>query len=169
MKRNVILATLISIVLGGCVGGPATPAAVAPSIEGWRGLGLTCSGPTEDNVPSRLLQWSCHGLVESAALQTTLDGDAEGVFGILAALPAGTDKEVIAGAFGDLVDATTALASVSGRIRSWLEAQDGPASYGEFGLIAEFGTARVMLRVDDPWITLNISPGPRRSVDDAPS
>jgi hypothetical protein len=163
------MAALIPVVLAGCLGGPATPSAVAPSLDGWRRLGLICTGPTEDNVPNDLLQWSCHGTVDGAALSATLDGDAEGVFGIVAQLPAGSDKEVVAGAFGDLVDTTTALASVSGGIRTWLEARDGPASYGEYGLIAEFGTARVMLQADDTWITLNISPGPRRSVDDTPA
>jgi hypothetical protein len=169
MKRSMILATSISIVLGGCLGGPGTPAAVAPSLDGWRGIGLTCTGPTEDNVPSGLLQWSCRGMLRSATLFATLDGDDAGVFTILAALPAGTGRETVVGAFGDLVDATPALASADGGIRPWLEAQQGPASYWESGLVAEFGSARVMLRAEDPWITLNISPGPRRSVEAAPS
>jgi len=169
VKRDRILAALIPLVLAGCLGAPATPAAVAPSLDGWRGLGLSCTGPTEDNVPSGLLQWSCHGTLNGADLSATLDGDAEGVFGIRATLPAGTDKEAIAGAFGDLVDATPALSSADGQIRPWLEAHDGPESYGEYGLIEEFGTSRVMLRVDEPWITLIISPGPRRSVGDTPS
>jgi hypothetical protein len=166
VKRLAILAALVPVVLAGCLGGPTMPAAVAPSLDGWRSLGLTCATATVDNVPSGLLQWSCHGAVRSVDVSATLDGDEKGVFAITATMPAGTDREAIAGAFGDLVDATPALAAARGQIRPWLEDQGDPSSYGESGSMAEFGMSRVKLWADETLLVLDISPGPRRSVSD---
>ncbi len=166
MKRLAILAPVVALLLAGCLGGPATPAAVAPSLDGWRGLGLSCSTAMEDNVPNDLLQWSCHGPIRNVDVSATLDGDQKGVFAITATVPVGTSAEAIGGVFGDLVDATPALAAVSEQIGPWLEAQGEPATYGEFGLIEEFGISRVQLSADETQVVLAISPGPRRAVDD---
>jgi len=155
------LAALLLLILAGCAAlGPATPAAVAPTLDGWRGLGLSCSRPTEDNVPSGLLQWVCRGSLRAAAFTAVLDGDDKGVFDITAQVPAGTSRETAVAAFVDLVDATTAVAAVRGAVRSWAEAWDGSQES------AEFGITWVMLEADATWVTLVIWPGPRRSVGD---
>jgi hypothetical protein len=112
MKRWAILPPVVALLLAGCIGGPAAPAAVAPSLDGWRGLGLSCSTAMEDNVPNDLLQWSCHGPIRNVDVSATLDGDQKGVFAITATVPAATSAREFGGAFGDLVVAKPGLAAV---------------------------------------------------------
>ena len=124
-------------------------------------LGLRCSDPSVDNVPSGLLQWSCRGTVRNASLTIVVDGDDAGVFEIVAQVPGGTDPALAGQVFTDLIAATPPLAANRDEIRAWLQAWRGrPQSL-------DAGTAHLQIEQDPTWITLAISPGPRHSVSDS--
>src|SRR5947199_3214479 len=80
---------LIASAIVGCRS--ATPAAVAPSIEAWSTLGLSCGEPRADNVPSGLFQWTCRSDHRGIPLTLLVDGDDHGVFMMTAQVPGGTD------------------------------------------------------------------------------
>lgn len=154
-----VLALLFALGVAACaILGPPTPRSVAPTLVGWREAGISCDGPFEDGVPRGLLQWHCSAAFDSVELQATLDGDDDGVFQVTAQVPGGADRTSAMAAFADLVAATPALAPGERSMVSWLNAGGGPAT--------TFGTTWIMLEEDPTWITLAISPGPRRSVND---
>lgn len=148
------LAALVGAALvAGCgLFGPTTPAAVAPSLDSWRDLGLACSGPTTtDNQPSEFLQWSCQGRIAGAFVTGTLDGNASGVTDIVLTIPAETARAPMITAFASIVDGTAALSSVNGQIQPWLMAWNGvdDASHG-------FGPTIVGLQAEQTWYLLAI-------------
>jgi hypothetical protein len=156
-----VLVSISVLVIAGCsVVGPPTPGAVAPSLDSWQRLGLSCDGPHEDGEPSGLLQWRCEGTLGGTETTANLDGDDTGVFQIVAHVAPSTDRASAIAAFGGLVDATPALAQVDEPVLAWLDKWNGKDTSGGFGI------SWVRIARDPAWITLSIFPGPRRTVND---
>lgn len=156
-----VLVSLAAFVIASCsIIGSSTPAAVAPSLDGWRRAGLSCSGPHQDGAPSGLLQWSCQGNLAGTRITANLDGDDKGVFQILAQVAPSTDRATAVAAFASLIDATPALSQVDTDVLDWL------GKWGGAQATAAFGTSWALVEVDPTWITLSTFPGPRRSVND---
>ena len=153
---------LIGLTLMACSAlvGPGVPESVRPTLEAWRAIGLTCGDPTEDNVPSGLLQWSCRGDFDGVDLAGTLDGDDRGVFGLQFVVPAATRADVALNAFSRLVDATPSLDGHESEIAAFISGWPGLNSIGSFGDV------NVRADVDATLRAVTISPGPRRNVDD---
>jgi len=153
VERILIALILAVAMLGGCAAAPLTPAAVRPTLDSLSALGLRCSNPTADNVPSGLLQWSCRGAVGSASLTVVVDGDEAGVFGIVAQVPGATDAATAGQVFADLVAAMPPLAPDRDEIQGWVRRWDGRSQS------LETGTAHFQIQQDATWITLAIAPG----------
>lgn len=161
IKRAVTIA-LIATTLSACTLGlgPAIPDRVRPTLDGWQAIGLTCTGPTKDNVPSGLVQWSCLGALDGVELSGVFEGDDLGVFDLQAVVPAATPPDAARDSFARLIDATPPLDGLESEIVAFIDGWPG------INTIGSFGPARVRVDVDDTWRALSISPGPRRNVDD---
>jgi len=153
MERILIASILAVAILGGCSAAPLTPAAVRPTLDSLSALGLGCSDPTVDNVPSGLLQWSCRGAVRNASLTVAVDGDDAGVFGIVAQVPGATDAATAGQVFADLVASMPPLAPNRNEIQGWVQRWDGRAES------LETAAAHLQIQRDATWITLAIAPG----------
>jgi hypothetical protein len=139
-----------------------TPAAMSPTVDSWRAAGLSCDGPFEGNVPSGLLQWTCHGTLAGVEIWADVEGDDKGVFDAQAQVPADTSPASAGTAFGVLISATPALSDVATAATTWVRSSVGSDGTGSFG------SASFILERDVTWLTLSIWPGPRHSVDQAP-
>ena len=153
MERILIALILAVAMLGGCAPAPLTPAAVRPTLDSLSTLGLGCSDPTVDNVPSGLLQWSCRGAVRNASLTIVVDGDEAGVVGIVAQVPGATDAATAGRVFADLVAAIPPLAPDRHEIQGWVRGWDGRSQW------LENGTAHLQIQQDAAWITLAMIAG----------
>jgi hypothetical protein len=124
-----------------------------PALDSLSELGLGCSDPTVDNVPSGLLQWSCRGAVRGASLTVLVDGADAGVVGIVAQVPGSTDAATASQTFADLVAAIPPLAPNRDEIRAWVQRWDGRSQ------TLETGEAHLQIQQDATWVTLAIVPG----------
>lgn len=158
--RNLLSVLCSAAVLGGCTFAPGTPAAVRPSLDGWRALGMSCAGPNQGGEPNDLVQWSCTATVRGATLSAVLDGDDQGVFSLQAGVPAATDLSVARDVLADVARATAALGDQEADVEAWLRSWDGADA------AATFGTAWVHAQRDATWTMLTVFPGPRRSLSD---
>lgn len=162
-----LLALAVALTLTGCAidvsdfDRPASPDRVRPTLDAWSDAGMVCRGPTEDNVPSGLLQWSCRGMLEGVEVSGNLDGDEKGVFGFQVVAPAATEPDAARDAFARLIDATPALEGLEPGIVAFVDSWPG------LPVVGTFGDARVTAVADSTWRVLTVSPGPRRNVDDA--
>jgi hypothetical protein len=152
--ERILIASILAVALvGGCATAPLTPAAVRPTLNAMSTLGLGCSDTTVDNVPSGLLQWSCRGTVRDASLTVVVDGDAAGIFEIVAQVPGATDPATASRVFADLVAAMPPLAPSGNEIRAWVQRWDGRSQS------LEAGAAHLQMQQDGTWITLAIVAG----------
>lgn len=162
MRRPIaqLMTMTVAVTISACalVSGPSTPDLVRPTLEGWRSIGLSCTGPTKDNVPSGLVQWSCRGTLGDVELSGVFDGDDQGLFSLQVVVPAATPPDAASAAFARLVDATPPLDGHESEIDAFV------AGWPPIAETGSFGTARVRVDVDAIWRSLNIFPGPRYSV-----
>jgi hypothetical protein len=160
------LTVLAALTLAGCridvndLGRPAAPDQVRPTLDAWTDAGMVCQGPTEDTVPSGLLQWSCRGTLRGVEISGNLEGDDQGVFGFQVVIPAATEPEAARDAFARLVEATPPLDGLEADIVDFIDGWPG------IDAIGSFGDARIRVAVDGIWRVLTVSPGPRHTVDD---
>jgi hypothetical protein len=145
----------------GCAAEPATPVAVAATIEGWKTRGVSCSEPTKDDVSSGLLQWSCRGTMGRAPFDALIDGDDAGVFQIVIQVRSDSMAAVTAADyFADLMRWTPPVREHETELQMWIRGWDGtPAA-------TTLGTISARLDRDETWMTLVVVPGPRHSVTD---
>ena len=164
---QLLAAALVLMAITGCAidvnefNRPAAPDQVRPTLEAWSDAGMVCRGPTEDEIPSGLLQWSCRGVLEGVEVSGNLDGDDQGVFAFQVVVPAATEPDAARDAFARLVDATPPLDGLETDIVEFIDGWPG------INAVGSFGDARVRVDVDGIWRVLTVSPGPRHSVDDA--
>lgn len=169
MPRTVpLLALAVAIIaISGCApdvsifGRRAVPDRVRPTLDAWTDAGMVCTGPTEDNVPSGLLAWSCKGVLGDVEISGSLEGDEQGVFGFQVVVPAVTQPNAARDTFDRLVDATPPLDGLEADISGFIDGWPG------LDVVGSFGDARVRVDVDDIWRALTVSPGPRHQVDSA--
>jgi hypothetical protein len=153
-----LAAVLLAMTLAGC--GPAVPAAMLPTLDGWRALGLACSAPREGNEPNDLLAWTCRGRIQGADLTAVVDGNDHGVFGLMAQVPAATDAQTAGEALAALAGATPFLADSDGAIAAWIRA----AIDNDARTSTSLEGARISLEHDPTWITLDAFPENRPDV-----
>jgi hypothetical protein len=72
-------------------------------------------------MPGPMVDWFCSVEYEGVTLHARLEADAQGVFGIHAGVPAGTDRARTSGAFVGLIRATSLLNASAGEMEVWLK------------------------------------------------
>ncbi len=83
--------------------------AVAPVIDGWRQVGMSCGDPNV-GMPENLPQWSCQGRLRDVAVSMEFMGDPSGVVDLEVNIPPGTDRRTAIAVFSDFLTATRAFA-----------------------------------------------------------
>jgi hypothetical protein len=109
--RSAVVTILVLALATGCSDPESSFSAVQPTLAALDTLGFRCGDGAKDNVPSGLLQWSCSGEMEGAALTVLVDGNEEGTAGITLLVDDPGDPGLAGRAFGRLVDAVPPLSN----------------------------------------------------------
>jgi hypothetical protein len=147
---------VIAATFPACARGQAEIAAdhARATLEEWKAIGLACTGPTKDNVPSGLFQWSCRGQRHGVELSGVLDGDDRGVVSLQFVVDASTTPDAALDAFAGLVDATSQLDGHAAEIIAFI------AGWPSIGTTGSFGPTRVRIDVDQIWRSIYVSVRP---------
>jgi hypothetical protein len=145
--RSALLGAVV--LLAGCLG-PDTRSALTQTLDGWRALGMTCGAPREDSVPNDLVQLTCRITADGVPMTVVLDGNAGGVFNLVAQVPGTTDRAAAGEVFATLAEATPVLADQDGAIAAWIRAEITKGTRTSTSLEGD----SVTLERDASWITL---------------
>jgi hypothetical protein len=118
---------------------------VTSVLADWHEAGLSCGEPTV-GMPGPMVDWYCTQEYEGVTLHARLEADAQGVFGIHAGVPAGTNEAKTAGAFIGLIRATSLLSAAEAEIEGWLNSSH--AADGVMPVTATTGIVRAVVYRD---------------------
>jgi hypothetical protein len=152
-----MLLGLGAVLLAGCASRPV-PSAVAPLLDGWRQIGVTCGKPTV-GMPDNMPQWSCQATLRGVQVNLSVIGDDAGAAQLVAQIPAATDRETAIAVFGDLVSSMRAFPSMRTDLLAWVQSWDGSSGQVSTG----FPGAHVAIEADPTWIGLYVSRIPYQS------
>ena len=93
-------------------------------------------------------------------MSVLVDGDAKGVFEISATIQSALDRDAQSETFINLLRVTGIAGIHQDEFTSWIRAWNGEDQ------VVEFGRASGRLSASELRPSLNLAPGPRRSVDD---
>jgi hypothetical protein len=153
-----LVAGWMLLVLVAACGSRPVPSAVAPLLDGWRQIGVSCGEPTV-GMPDNMPQWSCQATLRGVQVNLSVIGDDDGAAQLVAQIPAATDRETAIAVFGDLVSSMRAFPSMQTDLLAWVQSWDGSSGQVSTG----FPGAHVAIEADAVWTGLYLSRIPYQS------
>jgi hypothetical protein len=121
----------------------------------WHRAGLRC-GERTVGMPGPMVDWGCTGELEGVTVHAGLEADAQGVFGIYVAVPAGTTAANTAGAFVRLIRATSLVRAAEAALEAWLKSSN--AADGVMPVTSTTGILRAVVHRESGHPVLFVVP-----------